>query len=542
MMLPSKQKFVLLVLTVSFVGLGSTTDVEVGYMKVSGTGTYDVTEPGFTPDLVEITANQKIESIGVNTQVSDNSGCPQNVNGFSRGVATFDGDTVRKQISVSQGRNSDSTNSHIVASSSSNILNNVYSDEDGNVCGRLQGHINSGLSNGFQLEVTSTYDFNEIISYRAYDFSDESEFEVGFKEITGTGSFDVNTGFQPTYIETITSQELGGTDVETSANFHGQSRGSAVINPDGTPDEQFSISMAAHSGSTDAHRSLATSGYVIDSPYDDDGSVNGRLKASVSGADSTGFSLQVDSYSQDEVVLYKALKLPNANTDIGYRRITGTGTYQIDQIGFNPDYLKTITHQRVSDMDTNYVAPENSGCSNTYGWSDGWADLQKENSLTLSTGRNSDSMNAHRYGSSTGIIQNIYSGQSGSQCGLLDASISGNLSNGFELSVSDHYVDEVMFFRAFEFSFCDERGADDRCIINSERDISGLNRSITPSLKTTENSILEAFDEKGKLWIEGKAFLSGSFRGSLFMEADNVILRPGADLRPENGNIRLENK
>lgn len=531
-------RFSLLALCILLIGgFTSGADVKVGHIQITGTGTYDVTEPGFSPDMVEITANQKIEGVGVNNQVSENSGCPQNVNGFSRGVATFDGTTIQKQLSVSQGRNSDSTNSHIVASSSSNVLNNVYSDENGNVCGRLQGHINEGLSKGFQLEVTSAYDFNEIISYRAYDFSDESEFEVGFKEITGTGSFDVNTGFQPTYIETITSQELSGTDVETSANFHGQSRGSAVINPDGTPDEQFSISMAAHSGSTNAHRSLATSGYLIDSPYDDDGSVNGRLKASVSGADSTGFSFQVDSYSQDEVVLYKALKLPNADTDIGYRRITGTGTYQIDQIGFNPDYLETITHQRISDMDTNYVAPENSGCSNTYGWSDGWADLEEETSLTLSTGRNSDSMNAHRYSSSTGIIQNIYSGQSGSQCGLLDASISGNLSNGFELSVSNHYVDEVMFFRAFEFSFCDERGADNRCIINRERDFSGLNRSITPSLETTESAVLKGLSSEGILRIDQKANLSGSFRGDLTMEASEIRIKPGADFLPQNENI-----
>jgi len=89
----------------------------------------------------------------------------------------------------------------------------------------------------------------------------------------------------------------------------GRSKGYATLDQTGNVIDQQSIGTASSSDSTNAHRSIASDNYVLNTAYvGQDGNLFGRLRASITGADTTGFNMQVDDkWSQtDEVFLYRA--------------------------------------------------------------------------------------------------------------------------------------------------------------------------------------------------------------------------------------------
>ncbi|MFB6144803.1 MAG: hypothetical protein ABEJ98_05830 [Candidatus Nanohaloarchaea archaeon] len=117
----------------------SATEVESGYFKASSTGT--ITEDvGFRPDYIEFITAQQIEQKNFHQTDPQNNDCPDNVNGWAEGSVLFDsaGTTssdVRKQFSIGIFRNSDSTNGHRIASSTSDAIKNLYVSQNANLCG-----------------------------------------------------------------------------------------------------------------------------------------------------------------------------------------------------------------------------------------------------------------------------------------------------------------------------------------------------------------------------------------------------------------------
>ena len=304
------------------------TEIESGSFQVTSTGT-DYIDLGFRPDYVEFITAQQIESNNFQESDPTNRDCPDNVNGWSEGSVIFDDAGVDEQYAIGMFRNSDSTNGHRTTSSTSDVIKNAYSDQDGYQCGKLEVSVDSVGSNGFDVDVEQKYsDYDEIVRYKAYQFPDNMEFDAGMKEISSEGKLDVNLGFQPANLHIRAGQQISNKNTNTR-HFRepaGRSKGYATIDEDGNIIDQQSIGTASSSDSTNAHRSIASNEYVLNSVYLDqdanlvDSSEPSRLRAKVTGADSSGFSMQVDNKwsGTDEVFLYRAWGQSYYEYDVGY--------------------------------------------------------------------------------------------------------------------------------------------------------------------------------------------------------------------------------
>jgi hypothetical protein len=455
-------------LAVSMFSLGSGTEIESGYIQVTSTGTL-TEEIGFRPDYIEFISAQQIESLDFENRVATNRNCPQNVNGWSEGSVIFDGAGVDKQFSIGAFRNSDSTNSHRVASSTSHVIKSVYTGRNGGQCGELRISVTQPLSSGFEAEIESRYgQYDEIVRYKAYQFPDNMEFEAGMVKISSTGSIDVNTGFSPANIHIRAGQQINGKNVERSFqpndpepdNTLGRSKGYATLDQTGNVIDQQSIGTASSSDSTNAHRSIASDNYVLNTAYvGQDGNLFGRLRASITGADTTGFNMQVDDkWSQtDEVFLYRAWSESYYDFDIGYRVINSEGSQSFDT-GFEPDAIDIYSEQQIDSINQEVVTPTNSGCANAGGWSNGFYETDDFTQWSMGMGRTSDSQNSHRQGASTSLaLNNMYSGQNGGDCGNFEGRVTGVYNSGFTMDFSfdnnfnNNYREEMVYYRAFNF-------------------------------------------------------------------------------------------
>ncbi len=442
-------------------------EVESGYFKADATGTQPESL-GFEPDYIEFYAQQKTEGLDQEQSSSSNNNCPQNVNGWSEGAALFESGAVQKQFSIAAARNSDSTNDHRIASSTSHIIKMPYAGRNGGKCGELRISVASVSSDGFSYDIESRYQFNEIVRYKAYRFPDNMEFDAGMVKIESEGVQDVSTGFRPANLHIRAAQQVTGKNSDTqfednnpeSDNTLGRSKGYATLDDTGSVVNQQSIGTASSSDSTNAHRSIASDDYVLNTAYvGQDGNLFGRLRAKASGSDSTGFSVQVeDKWSgTDDIFLYRAWGFSFYDFEIGYDVVTQEGQNSY-VTGFEPDAIDLYSEQQIESIDQEVVTPNNNGCDNAGGWSYGYYDTNDSKQWSLSTGRSSDSQNAHRYGASTQYaINNIYSGQSAQDCGNFQGQVVSTSSSGFTMDFSfdnefeSNYGEELFYYRALDF-------------------------------------------------------------------------------------------
>lgn len=316
----------------SMFSLVGATEIESGYIKATSTGNV-VEDIGFRPDYIEFISSQQVESLNFEDSVATNSNCPQNVNGWSEGSVLFDSSGVEKQFTVGAFRNSDSTNDHRVASSTSHVIKNVYTGRNGGKCGEIRVAVVNVNSNGFELDVESKYgQFDEIIRYKAYQFPDNMGFDAGMVKVDGTGSYSIGTGFKPANIHIRAGQQISSKNIDTQFednnpeedNTLGRSKGYATLDSSGGVIDQQSIGTASSSDSTNAHRSIASDQYVLNTAYvGQDGDLFGRLRARVTGADSNGFDMQVDDKwsGTDDVFLYRAWGFSYYDYEVGYEMI-----------------------------------------------------------------------------------------------------------------------------------------------------------------------------------------------------------------------------
>lgn len=494
----------------------SSTEIESGYVQVTSTGTISE-DIGFRPDYVEFITAQQIESADFEENVATNSNCPQNVNGWSEGSVIFDSDGVQKQFSIGAFRNSDSTNSHRVASSTSHVIKNVYTGRDGGECGELRMSVTQPLSTGFELDVESKYgQYDEIVRYKAYQFPDNMEFEAGMVKISSTGSKNVDTGFQPANIHIRASQRINGKNVERSFdpndpdddNTIGRSKGYATLNSSGSVIDQQSIGTASSSDSTNAHRSIASDQYVLNTAYvGQDGNLFGRLRAKVTGAGSNSFSIQVDDKwsGTDEVFLYRAWGFSYYEFDIGYRNISSEGSQSFNT-GFKPDAIDIYAEQQIESINNEVVTPKNSGCDNAGGWSNGFYETDDDRQWSISMGRTSDSQNSHRQGASTvWALNNIYSGQDGGDCGNFEAAVLGVSNSGFDMDFSfdsnfeSNYGEEMVYYRAFDFKLAPPTVESIEFFNNTDQHSFKVVANISEGSNDIDSCEVEAEDDNGNL-------------------------------------------
>lgn len=472
-----KYLVVILMLFGLFSGV-SATEIESGYIQATSTGiiTEDI---GFRPDYIEFVSAQQVESVDSEFSTSSNDNCPDNVNGWSEGSALFSSEgtsssDVDKQFTIGAFRNSDSTNDHRVASSTSDVIKNVYTGRNGGSCGELRISVTRPTGTGFELDVESKYgQFDEIVRYKAYQFPDNMEFDAGMKKVDSTGSDSVSTGFQPANIHIRAGQQISSKNIDTQFedndpegdNTLGRSKGYATMDSDGNVIDQQSIGTASSSDSTNAHRSIASDEYILNTAYVGqdgnllDSSEPSRLRAKITGADPSGFDIQVDDKwsGTDDIFLYRAWGFSYYDFQIGYDSVSSEGIRAFNT-GFEPDAIDIYAEQQISSINNEVVTSSNSGCDNAGGWSNGYYEADDDSQWSLSAGRSSDSQNAHRIGSSTNYaLNNVYSGQSGSDCGNFQGEVTGTSSTGFEMDFSydsnfeDNYGDEIVYFRALNF-------------------------------------------------------------------------------------------
>ena len=468
----------------------SATDITTGTIKASSTGPADE-NLNFKPDYVEFFAQQKTESTGIE-QASQNAGCPQNVNGWSEGAVIFGDSGIQKRVSIAMSRNSDSTNNHRVASSTQDVIKMPYAGQNGQNCGKLEIDVTSLNQNGFEYDIQSRYQFNEIVRYKAYQFPDNMEFDAGLIKITGEGTKPVTTkdvdgnSFEPANLHFRAGQRISGKNINRdftsndpdSDNTLGRSKGYATISSNGQINQQ-AIGTASSSDSTNAHKSLATDDYVINTAYvgqngnliSPSGDVS-RLRAKVSSTSGTGFSLNIEEKwgETDEVILYRAWGKSFYQYDVGYEVVSSDGTKSIqtefdkDNDGnlenFQPEAIDIYSEQQITQIDKTVTTPENSGCDNAGGWSYGYYLSREGNNgqFALATGRTSDSQNSHRYGyTNNKALLNQYVSQDGNNCGVLEGEVTSTDSQGFNInfqsdqSFQQNYGEELFYYRALRF-------------------------------------------------------------------------------------------
>ena len=448
--------------------LGTSTEIESGYIQASSTGTISE-DIGFRPDYIEFISAQQIESTDFTEADPENNDCPDNVNGWSEGSVIFGGSGIDKQFSIGMFRNSDSTNGHITSSSTNHVIRNVYTSQDGNECGRLEVSVSGVYSNGFEVNVEGRHSYDEIVRYKAYQFPDNMEFDAGMVEIdsSNSGSVDVNSlGFQPANLHIRAGQQISS---KNSVNSYwrapaGRSKGYATLDESGNVIDQQSIGTASSSDSTNAHRSLASDQHVLNTVYvDQNADVQGRLEGAISGADSDGFTMNIEknTYGSDEIFLYRAWGSSYYEYDVGYKVINTQGTHsfttEYQGSSFEPDAIDIYAEQQISSINDEVVTDTNNGCANAGGWSNGFYETADDKQWALSTGRTSDSQDSHRYGASTSeSLLNLYN-YDGNDCGNFKGTVVGASSSGFEMDIDfdsnfdSNYGEEMVYYRAFNF-------------------------------------------------------------------------------------------
>jgi hypothetical protein len=86
-------------------------------------------------------------------------------------------------------------------------------------------------------------------------------------------------------------------------------------------------------------------------------------------------------------------------------------------------------------------------------------------------------------------------------------------------------------------TICDFVTQQDECVMNTTRDFSNVNYRIPVDFVSNEDAKLTSLGGEAVFNITGSADISGLWRGSFDIEGVPATVRPGAEFRPENGDI-----
>lgn len=85
--------------------------------------------------------------------------------------------------------------------------------------------------------------------------------------------------------------------------------------------------------------------------------------------------------------------------------------------------------------------------------------------------------------------------------------------------------------------FCDFRGTRDQCVVNSTRQLQPDTYSVDSTFNSSESSVLKGLNGLVTLNVSNSSFVSGIWRGAFEISSKPVTIQPGAEFRPENGDI-----
>lgn len=401
----------------------STTDVigvDAGMIQAP-TSTGDVSITTDTePTLIQFIAtntNTKLNNIA-NSVTSDYGWC--------NGIVDLRNNISR---SIFVGTGSRSTNGCALESSDQYPINILELNSDGNgINNRIQASISSTSSNGFTLSFNSVGN-GEYILYKSYSLTEDAKIDVGFSNApTSPTTQSIETGFNPSVVRMYGQPNLTKpTETIQHSDDWGLSHG--IL----TPSEQYSLSFASYSNNVNNH----VFGSRNDSPLlilhdDSKGGITGQTEASGEITDS-GFDLSYNNVEgTGELILYWAVDISD---DVIVKKINSPLEKGRQPIPTKLDNISVIANSSISSIFSTEFSGGNQN-EITYGWIHGAA-TSSENQYSLSVGASSDSINAHRFGSSdTDVLLTLFTDANGNEHGTEKMSINKIISGylGIEFS------------------------------------------------------------------------------------------------------------
>lgn len=83
-------------------------------------------------------------------------------------------------------------------------------------------------------------------------------------------------------------------------------------------------------------------------------------------------------------------------------------------------------------------------------------------------------------------------------------------------------------------SFCDRRGPIKECIVDTDKDIAGGNRSFQNIFISEAGSSFTSFGSQAKISIFNKTYLSGVWKGDFNITSRDTVIQSGAKFKPSN--------
>jgi hypothetical protein len=115
-----------------------------------------------------------------------------------------------------------------------------------------------------------------------------------------------------------------------------------------------------------------------------------------------------------------------------------------------------------------------------------------------------------------------------------DEGYDGPVGDLNQYNFDDGYV-EIELIEAK--GFCNYRGSFNECIMNETNQLKNQQYNVSSVFKARENAVFEAFSGRATLNITNSTSLSGLWRGEFFIQTEDPRIKPGAEFRPENGDI-----
>jgi hypothetical protein len=92
----------------------------------------------------------------------------------------------------------------------------------------------------------------------------------------------------------------------------------------------------------------------------------------------------------------------------------------------------------------------------------------------------------------------------------------------------------------YETDFCDRRGPKNQCIMDSERGFQPNTYTIDEFFRSDMDAELSSESGVAVFDVSNSSSLSGTWKGSFEIAAAAVSIKPGADFRPDEGEIVLD--
>lgn len=102
------------------------------------------------------------------------------------------------------------------------------------------------------------------------------------------------------------------------------------------------------------------------------------------------------------------------------------------------------------------------------------------------------------------------------------------------------WVDDIQVYSEGLVSICDSRGPSNECISSQEHNLSGESLNVSAVFEMQESAVFEARFSSATLNLSNSSTISGIWQGSFDILTPvyrKPVLAPGAEFRPENGNI-----